>query len=395
LADTIEAFEKGYRVVEHSGGSRSSKTYSIFQFLLGRAIQGKGETFTIVRDKLTWIKSTLLVDFKNITDTMELEVTPEINYNRAEQVYIVNGSEFAFFGLDYAEKLHGRKQDWSWINEALEVERNHFDQLEMRTTKGMLIDFNPYNDIGWVYDIQKRPDVQVIKSTMLDNPFLEETIRRKILSYEPTPENIKNGTADNYMWQVYGLGEKARLQGLVFNNWDIVEDIPDGARFLGYGLDFGFTNDPTALVGLYEYDKELYIDNPIYKTRLLNQDIINELKRLGVSSADLIVADSAEPKSIEEISLAGFNIQGAYKGQDSVRYGIDLLKNFKIHLTRRSIEMENELRKYKYKEDRSGNILNEPIDQFNHTIDALRYIAIEKLGNKQEVQIFNRELLGL
>ena len=107
MADTIEAFEKGYRVVEHSGGSRSSKTYSIFQFLLGRAIQGKGETFTIVRDKLTWIKSTLLVDFKNITDTMELEVTPEINYNRAEQVYIVNGSEFAFFGLDYAEKLHG------------------------------------------------------------------------------------------------------------------------------------------------------------------------------------------------------------------------------------------------------------------------------------------------
>ena len=394
LKETIQKAQK-YKVICHEGGSRSSKTWSIFQFFLLKAVKGEGITVTIVRDKLTWIKSTLLKDFAEMTNRYGLSITPEINFNRADQVYNVNGSEFAFYGLDYAEKLHGRKQDWFWINEALEVEKKHFDQLEMRTTKGGLIDYNPYNDVGWVYDIQKRPDVCVIKSTMIDNPFLEESIKRKILSYKPTPENIKNGTADNYMWQVYGLGEKARLQGLVFNNWDIVEDIPDGARFLGYGLDFGFTNDPTALVGLYEYDKELYIDNPIYKTRLLNQDIINELKRLGVSNADLIVADSAEPKSIEEISLAGFNIQGAYKGQDSVRYGIDLLKNFKMHLTRRSIEMENELRKYKYKEDRSGNILNEPIDQFNHTIDALRYIAIERLGNRQEVQIFNRELLGL
>ena len=123
----------------------------------------------------------------------------------------------------------------------------------MRTSKGGLIDYNPYNDVGWVYDIQKRPDVYVIHSTMLDNPFLAENIIRKIKSYEPTPENIKNGTADNYMWEVYGLGNKAKLQGVIFVNWDIVEGIPDGARFLGYGLDFGFRNDPTALVGLWEF----------------------------------------------------------------------------------------------------------------------------------------------
>lgn len=166
LDDTVKAFEKGYKIVEHEGGSRSSKTYSIFQFLFGRAIDGKGEVFTIVRDKLTWIKSTLLVDFKQLVEMLEVPVYPEINFDRANQVYHVNGSEFAFYGLDYAEKLHGRKQDWFWINEALEVEKRHFDQLEMRTTKGGLIDYNPYNDVGWVYDIQKRPDVCVIKSTM-------------------------------------------------------------------------------------------------------------------------------------------------------------------------------------------------------------------------------------
>ena len=395
LDDTVKAFENGYKIVEHEGGSRSSKTYSIFQFLFGRAIDGKGEVFTIVRDKLTWIKSTLLVDFKQLVEMLEVPVYPEINFNRADQVYNVNGSEFAFFGLDYAEKLHGRKQDWFWINEALEVEKRHFDQLEMRTTKGGLIDYNPYNDVGWVYDIQKRPDVYTIKSTMWDNPFLEENIRKKILSYKPTPENIRNGTADNYMWEVYGLGNKAKLQGVIFVNWDIVEGIPDGARFLGYGLDFGFRNDPTALVGLWEFDKELYADNPIYRTGMLNSDIINELKKLKVNSGDLIVGDSSEPKSIEEIRRAGFNIKGAYKGADSVRYGIDLLKSFKIHITKRSIEMENELRKYKWKEDRNGNMLNEPIDELNHSIDSLRYIAMEKLGNKQEVQILNRELLGL
>lgn len=394
LKKTLRA-EKKYKIICHEGGSRSSKTWSIFQFFLLKAVKGEGVTVTIVRDKLTWIKSTLLKDFAEMTNRYGLSITPEINFNRADQVYNINGSEFAFYGLDYAEKLHGRKQDWFWINEALEVEKRHFDQLEMRTTKGGLIDYNPYNDIGWVYDIQKRPDVCVIKSTMWDNPFLEENIRKKILSYKPTPENIRNGTADNYMWEVYGLGNKAKLQGVIFVNWDIVEGIPDGARFLGYGLDFGFRNDPTALVGLWEFDKELYADNPIYRTGMLNSDIINELKKLKVNSGDLIVGDSSEPKSIEEIRRAGFNIKGAYKGADSVRYGIDLLKSFKIHITKRSIEMENELRKYKWKEDRNGNMLNEPIDELNHGIDSLRYIAMEKLGNKQEVQILNRELLGL
>jgi phage terminase large subunit len=401
LIDCTEVYEKtvnaskDYKIICHQGGSRSSKTWSIFQFLLGKAIAGEGITVTIVRDKMTWIKSTLLLDFKKIINLMELPISPDINVNRAEQVYNVNGSEFAFYGLDYSEKLHGRTQDWFWINEAMEVGKKHFDQLEMRTSVGGILDYNPYDDLHWVFDLPKRPDVIVIKSTQLDNPFLPQTMRDKILSYKPTPENIANGTADNYMWQVYGLGNKARLKGTVFDNWDVVEDIPEQAKFIAYGKDFGYTNDPTTLIALYMMDNEIYLDQVLYKTGMTNQDIVVRYEELQINKRDEIYADSSEPKSIEEIRRQGYNIRGAKKGADSIMYGIDLLKQYKIHITKRSTELENELRKYKFQEDKVGNVINKPVDVFNHCIDAVRYVAIMKLGRRTQIQTFDRDRLGI
>jgi len=401
LIDCTEVYEKtvnaskDYKIICHQGGSRSSKTWSIFQFLLGKAIAGEGITVTIVRDKMTWIKSTLLLDFKKIINLMELPISPDINVNRAEQAYNVNGSEFAFYGLDYSEKLHGRTQDWFWINEAMEVGKKHFDQLEMRTSVGGILDYNPYDDLHWVFDLPKRPDVIVIKSTQLDNPFLPQTMRDKILSYKPTPENIANGTADNYMWQVYGLGNKARLKGTVFDNWDVVEDIPEQAKFIAYGKDFGYTNDPTTLIALYMMDNEIYLDQVLYKTGMTNQDIVVRYEELQINKRDEIYADSSEPKSIEEIRRQGYNIRGAKKGADSIMYGIDLLKQYKIHITKRSTELENELRKYKFQEDKVGNVINKPVDVFNHCIDAVRYVAIMKLGRRTQIQTFDRDRLGI
>jgi phage terminase large subunit len=392
---TVEA-AKNYKIICHKGGSRSSKTWSIIQFLLGEAIQGKKYSFTIVRDKLSWIKGTVLKDFQDIADLMEIKVIPSVNPKRQDQVYNINGSEFAFFGLDYAEKLHGRRQDWFWMNEVLEVHnKSHFDQLEMRTDIGGILDFNPYDDRHWVYDLEKRNDVIFIKSTMLDNPFLPESIINKIKSYEPTDTNIQQGTADNYMWEVYGLGNKARLQGTVFSNWDTVDSVPENARFIGYGQDFGFSNDPTALVGVYMMDNELYIDQLLYKVGLTNDDIVSEYKQLNIRNVDEIYADSAEPKSIEEIRRRGFNIRGAKKGSDSIMYGIDLLKGYKLHITKRSIDLESELRRYKYQEDKSGRIINKPVDAYNHAIDALRYLAIMKLGTQPKLQSFSRRGLGI
>ena len=392
---TVQAEKDGYKIICHEGGSRSSKTWSIFQFFLLKALAGENISITIVRDRLTWIKSTLLKDLKEICGKYEIKISPQVNINRSEQIYNINGSEFAFYGLDYAEKLHGRSQDWFWINEVMEVSQKHFDQLEMRTRIGGIVDYNPYNDMHWVFDLKKREDVKFIKSTMLDNDFLPDIIRNKILSYEPTEKNIARGTADNYMWQVYGLGIKTKLKGSVFENWDNVARVPEDAKFLGYGMDFGYANDPTALVALYTMDNELYFDQLIYEKGLTNQDIVDQYEILQVGRTEEIFADSSEPKSIEEIRKSGYNIRPTRKGADSVMYGIDLLKQFKLHITESSTDIEGELRKYKYQEDKIGNILNKPVDAFNHGIDAMRYIAIMKLGKKPELQFLNRDWLGI
>jgi len=355
---------------------------------------------TIARSKMTWIRSTLVVDFANIIKQLNAEgvwcdVYPEINPKRGDQTYYINGSEFAFFGLDYSEKLHGRSQDWFWLNEVMEIGRTHFDQLEMRSNIGGVIDYNPSDDEHWVFELSKRPDVEVIHSTMLDNPFLSPRITEKILSYRPTEENLKKGTADNYMWEVYGLGKKAKLEGLVFENWGVVKDIPEDAKLLGYGLDFGFSNDPTCLVAVYRYDSELYLKELIYETNLLNRDIVAIMKELGVDKQSLIVADSAEPKSIEEIRRSGFNIKGSKKGADSIRYGVALMLSHKINYTEDSINIDRERRRYKWAEDRFGKRLQNPIDEFNHGMDAIRYLCMEVLGKKYQFQSFNRDLLGL
>lgn len=383
----------------------SSKTYSIFQYWLLKALQGEVFRLTIARSKLTWVKSTLLLDFKEIIEKYNIPVTPEINVNRPDQVYnilvtstsgnLVKGAEFGFFGLDNPQKIHGRKQDYLWLNEVMEIGRNDYDQLEMRTSKRpIILDYNPYDDSHWVFNLQKREDVCVIKSTMLDNPFLEQTIIDKIKSYEPTPENIERGTADLFMWEVYGRGNKARMQGAVFENWDIKElprDERTGAimaELKGYGLDFGYTNDPTALVELYIADDEIWLNQRIYKTGMINEAIAKEMELLGIDKSLTIWADSSEPKSIDEIHKYGWDIKPVQKGADSILYGIDILKSHKIHITPNSIDGESEMRKYKWAEDKSGNFLNRPIDAFNHFIDASRYVAMMTLGKERRTRVF-------
>jgi phage terminase large subunit len=390
LQKTIEA--EPFRILLHEGGSRSSKTWSIFQYFILKALQGESFDLTIVRDKLTWIRHTLLNDFSDIINKYGLTITPELNPSRQEQVYNINGSEFAFFGLDYPQKLHGRSQDYFWMNEVMEASKAAFDQLEMRTSKAGILDYNPTNDSHWVFDLVKRPDVKIIKSTMLDNPFLPEAIIRKIKSYEPTAENIMAGTADNYMWEVYGLGNKAKLVGLIYPDWDIVDDIPAEANPIGCGLDFGYSNDETALVAGYLFNNELYLDELIYKAGLTNDAIVKEMTDLDIDKNTTIWADSSEPKSIQEIYNLGFRgIRPIQKGADSINYGIDLLKQNKVHITRRSLNLDNERRKYKWAEDKTGKSLNKPIDAFNHLMDGCRYLAMGRLAHKPRPRVFENK----
>lgn len=384
----------------------SSKTWSIFQILLARAIAGKKETYTIGRQKLTWLKATMLKDFKELTDMYGIKVTPRISERRADQVYDINGTEFAFFGLDYPEKVHGRKQHIFWLNEVMEIEKSHFDQLEQRTELFSILDYNPYDDQHWVYSLHKREDVKVIESTLLDNlDNISETIKNKLFGYEPTEENYKRGTADPYMYSVYVRGMAAALRGVIFDNWDIVDTVPSGAKLLGYGLDFGFTNDPTALIAIYQHnEKDLYLDELIFETGLLVvspqegvKTLSKRMKALDVGY-DQIVADSAQPESIQALRYEGFNIKGANKAsvgrKGSIEFGIDTMKGYKLHATRRSINLQSELRKYKWLEDKNGNSTRTPIDDFNHTIDASRYLIREKLGTKFETKLYPASVLG-
>lgn len=368
----------------------SSKTWSIFFFFILKAMQGEVFNLTIARSKLTWVKDSLLADFEEICSTFNYPVTPDINVKRQDQRYKIKGATFLFAGLDDTKKIHGMKRTHLWLNEGMEIAKKDFDQLEMRTEGIIIIDYNPYDDQHWIFDLQKRDDVITIHSTMLDNPFLPDSIIRKIKSYEPTEENIKNGTADSYMWEVYGLGKKARLQGAIYNNWDIVDKIPPEAKFIGYGLDFGYTNDPSALVELYMKDNELYWNEILYERGLLNEDIAYKMGYLIPDKNQYIYADSSEPKSIEVIRRKGFNIRGADKGQHSVVFGIDLLKGYKMHITKKSINLENELRKYKWAEDKVGNSLNIPVDANNHLCDAMRYIGIMTL-TKNKPRVFTNK----
>lgn len=386
--DLDRSIRKGFRGIVLEGGSRSTKTWSTWQRLFVYAQENPGTEFTISRAKMTWLRLTLLKDFEEITSTYGIEVEPEINFNRPNQEYRVLGCNFVFIGLDEPQKLHGRKQNVFWINEAIEATQSDFDQLEMRTTDFFVLDYNPSVTQHWIFkSVIPRPDVAFHHSTMLDNPFLEESIRRKILSYDPSnPVNIKNGTADETNWKIYGLGKRAVQKGIIYKKVRFVNQLPELADFdwYGYGLDYGYTNDPTALVFVGLYEGELWIDQIIYAQGLTNPEIAKEMKALGLNFREDIVGDSAEKKSNDEIKKFGFRVHHAPKGPDSVRFGIQRLQSYRMNVTNKSLDIKRELENYKWKVDKTTNEpTKEPIDDFNHALDAIRYFVVWKTEKKR------------
>jgi phage terminase large subunit len=259
-----------------------------------------------------------------------------------------------------------------FVNEANGVSYEIFEQLRMRTTKQVIIDFNPSAEF-WAH--KKLREAHWVITTFRDNAFISDSVRSRILSYEPTKENIERGTADKYRWDVYGLGKVGKLEGLVFQNHER-GSIPADYKWRVYGLDFGYTNDPTALVEVRYSGGKLYVREHIYRTGLTNQDIDRQIRGLGLEG-DLIVADSAEPKSIEELSRLGHWVTGAVKGRDSINQGIDVLKRYPIVYEGQNIGKE--LNSYIWAKDRQGQPTNKPIDSFNHAIDALRYAVSYKV----------------
>ena len=364
------------RGVVCEGGSRSSKTWSICQALLTLGHRSPSRII-IARFRRTWIKPTVLDTFIKVCKSLDL--WEEERFNKTELIYSLNGSTYEFYGLDDSQKLHGIEADYFWLNEAIETSRDDFDQLEQRCTGKWLLDYNPSTDEHWIFDsVLRRDDVKYIHSTQLDNPYLPDHIRAKILSYEPTASNINLGTADDFKWKVYGLGQRSRREGAIYTNWKEADQWPTGWKWRCFGMDFGFTHDPTALVEVVYNGGKLWVRELIYETGLTNADIA---KKCGLQRSDEIVADSAEPKSIEELRRFGFRIRGVKKGTDSVRSGIDKLKSVQIMVHKDSLNVIRELKAYSWKRDhRTNQAINVPEDDNNHALDALRYVAMEKMN---------------
>ena len=331
-------------------------------------MQEKGKVFSIVRKSLPSLKMTAYRDFFEILRNMELY--DEARHNKSDYTYTLNGNLFEFISLDQPQKKRGARRDYLFCNEANELSWEDFFQLLVRTTGKIWIDYNPSDAFHWIYDrLLTRDDVTYIQSTYKDNPFLDASIVAEI-------ERL--ATTDEDYWRIYGLGERGMSRATIFQFG--MNEIPADATLLAYGMDFGYTNDPTSLVAVYKSGDTLYADELIYQTGLTNPDISNRLKDLNIDRRTEVYADSAEPKSIEELHRMGWNVKPTQKGADSVIVGIDVLKRHKLFVTPRSSNLIKEMQNYKWTEDKNGNLLNKPINAFDHAIDAMRYATYNKLS---------------
>ena len=351
------------RIVVEQGGTRSGKTYNILIWLLfGYIGQNTGKTITICRKTYPALRASAMRDFINIAT--EFGMYDEHSHNKTNAELIIHGNLIEFIGMDQPQKIRGRKRDLLYCNEANELNLEDWRQLILRTTDRIIVDYNPSDEFHWLYEnVLPRSDCDFFVTTYKDNPFLEQSVVDEI-------ERLKD--IDENYWRVYGLGERGQSKSLIFSH-DQINELPADARLKTYGLDFGYSNDPTALVGIYEHQGRLILDELLYKTGMTNSDIANYIASLGLDRRDIIWADSGEPKSIEEIHRMGWNIRPATKGKDSIDVGIDIMRRFKLQITSRSINLIKEFRNYKYIEDKNGKVTNKPIDAFNHGIDAVRY----------------------
>jgi phage terminase large subunit len=357
------------RITIEQGGTRSGKTYNILMWLIfGYALKNKGKTITICRKTYPSLRASSMRDFFDIL--RHYDMYEEADHNKSNSEYKLEGNLFEFISLDQPQKVRGRKRDVLYINEANELYFEDWQQLIFRTTEKAILDYNPSDEFHFIYDkIKPRDDADFYITTYKDNLFLSKEIIAEI-------ERLKN--IDENYWKIYGQGQIGSSQALIFRINEC-NSIPSEAKFLSYGMDFGFTNDPTTLVAIYQQGDNIYLKELLYQTGLTNRDIDEKLKFNEIERKE-VFADSAEPKSIEELYRMGWNIKPATKGQGSVNIGIDMMKRYQLFVTKDSVNMIKEFRNYKWQEDKNGNILNVPVDMFNHTIDAIRYGLYDKLA---------------
>lgn len=361
--ETIKALlHSGRRYIVNEGGSRSGKTFGTMQMLIYYAVNHPKTRITVVSHSLPHLKKGAMRDFIDIMQDWKWYVEDE--HNKTDGVYnFDNGSYIEFYGLEDAAKARGSGRDILFINEANLIDKALFDQLDMRTTFKVIIDLNPADFDSWCYKIADSDDAVKIHSTYLDNPFLSDVQKRVIESYKD---------ADEMMWRVYGLGLRGTSREQIYTHWKLTDFIPSGDTF--YGLDFGY-NVPTALVRITLHENAIYAKEVTYKTGLTTSDLIEVLRDNIHSQYAEIYADSAEPKTIEEIYRHGFNIKPSDK---DVTEGIRKIKSMPLYIDKDSVNLISEIKKYKWKVDKNDKVLDEPTKENDHLLDALRYGVFTK-----------------
>ncbi len=356
------------KIIINQGGTRSGKTYNILLFIIFYyCLRNNKKIITICRKTFPALRATVLRDFISILRKYDLY--KEEYHNKSSSEYTLFGNLIEFISLDQPVKVRGRKRELLFINEANELYFEDWQQLLFRTSEKIILDYNPSEEYHWIYDkIIPREDASFLKTNYLDNPFLEKTLVDEI-------ERLKY--TDEQYWQIYGLGEKGISKAIIFNYYEY-NILPSQAEFIAMGMDFGFTNDPTSLVGVWINGLDLYIKEYLYRNMMTTNDIHNKFKE--VVTNQVIYADSSEPRTIEELRRMGWRIRASLKGRDSVNAGIDLLKRYKIHIHKDSVNAIQEFRNYKWKEDRTGKLTNIPEDKHNHITDAVRYATYSILS---------------
>ena len=354
------------RITHHIGGTRSGKTYAVLQYLILEGLQNKLD-ITIVRKTVPSLKRTVMKDFKDILT--HLGIYSESLFNASDRIYkFDSGTNILFLNTDDPEKLRGVKSDILFVDEASEVDEESYFQLSIRTTGKIILAYNP--TISPFHWLRTMDNCDRYNTTYKDNPYLPKETIRAIEDLERT--NPKK-------WTIYGKGEYAANDKAIYS-FNVVDDV-DG-EFVGFGLDWGW-NDPLAMIAVFRNGENLYIDEVIYESQLPIGELIKKLKVIGIEK-DEIWCDSAEPRNIEELYRSGFNARGVVKGPDSRKFGIGVLQNFKLNITKRSQNIINEMYGYEYVTDKYGYVTDIPQDGFDHTLDALRYVAMSKLSIKTQ-----------
>jgi phage terminase large subunit len=358
------------------GGTSAGKTYAILAVLIHIAAKAKTE-ISVVSESIPHLRRGAMKDFGKVMQWTNR--WRDEGWNKTLLTYtFANGSTIEFFSADQEAKLRGARRQVLYINEANNIEFEAYHQLAIRTSEAIYIDFNPVSEFWAHTEVLAEQDSELLVLTYRDNEALPATIRDDIEAAQ-----VKAATSTYWAnwWKVYGLGEVGSLQGVVFDDWQQVDGIDfAGDKLVAIGLDWGYTNDPTAVVAVYKRGSAVLVHELMYSTGLTNQDIAEHLRKLGIGRSWPIIADSAEPKSIEEVHRLGFNIHPATKGADSIRNSIDILKRQPLLVTRESTNLIKELRNYTWDTDKTGASLGVPIDKYNHAIDAVRYVALNKLS---------------